>query len=219
MHWLEDVQAKLNCRVERRGHDQWGVRKIVFLYTDDSLEEGFRLPFWYEWKDTLEPIFQALNIDASRVVRCLLAGLPPGSVIPRHHDRGEWVKYTHRIHLPVITNATKVKFWVGFGKSAKEMFRFKFEAGEALELNNIAEHCVKNFWHHERVHLIFDHVDSDEHMPVMKDLAAGSLLTQDIVRKCGWQPVKIDASEKSSSESTVCSNSGNLTEKAAVVQG
>ena len=51
------------------------------------------------------PIFAACGVDESRVVRCLLAAMPPGATIPPHHDTGLWVARTHRVHVAVRSKA------------------------------------------------------------------------------------------------------------------
>ena len=72
--------------------------------------------------------------SAPQVVRCLLASMPPGVAIPPHHDTGYWVNYTHRIHLPIITDPDHVAFRVG--PNVEQMARFDFAEGCLVELNN-----------------------------------------------------------------------------------
>ena len=42
------------------------------------------------------------------MVRCLLASMPPGCVIPVHHDTGHWVKHSHRVHVAIVTDVAEV---------------------------------------------------------------------------------------------------------------
>jgi hypothetical protein len=96
--WDEEEHARTNVRLTRPAHDTWGVRKVVFVYCDDFLKRVYSFP-WFsdpEWRAALEPVLQCLGVPASKVVRCLLASMPPGCVIPVHHDTGYWVKHTHR---------------------------------------------------------------------------------------------------------------------------
>ena len=47
------------------------------------------MPWWHErsdWRAAIEPFFDAVGVSSDRVVRCLLAKLPPGTTIPVHHD-------------------------------------------------------------------------------------------------------------------------------------
>jgi hypothetical protein len=86
-----------------------------------------------------------------------LASMPPGATIPVHHDTGEWVKHTHRIHVPIITGEG-VEFLVGPNEG--EMLPYDLGEGHIIELNNQAKHAVANHMTYNRVHLIFDYVEN-----------------------------------------------------------
>jgi hypothetical protein len=79
-----------------------------------------------------------------------------GVDIPIHHDTGEWVKHTHRVHVPIITG-DEVEFMVGPNEGS--MSSYQLEEGRIIELNNQAKHSVSNRWNTNRVHLIFDYVE------------------------------------------------------------
>jgi hypothetical protein len=102
--WTQAGQAT-NVNVQRAFHDKLGVGNVTFSFCDDLLDNVFRLPWWNEWHEELSPIFQQLNIPEECVVRCLLARLPPGAVIPVHHDTGLWSTRTHRVHVPLVTSS------------------------------------------------------------------------------------------------------------------
>lgn len=53
-------------------------------------------------------MLDVLGVPESKVIRCLLASMPPGCVIPVHHDTGHWVRHTHRIHVAVATDVAEV---------------------------------------------------------------------------------------------------------------
>ena len=82
--------------------------------------------------------------------------MPPGVKIPVHHDTGYWVKYTHRVHVAIITDPS-VDFFVGPNEAGIQ--KYDFGEGRIVELNNQAKHAVTNNWDQGRVHLIFDYVD------------------------------------------------------------
>ena len=73
-------------------HQQGNVKlhRPVFTFCDDFLLKVFDLPWSQEeeWRQHLLPIYAALGVPESRVVRCLLASMPPGMKIPVHHDTG-----------------------------------------------------------------------------------------------------------------------------------
>ncbi|CAM9394351.1 unnamed protein product [Phaeothamnion confervicola] len=83
--------------------------------------------------------------------------MPPGCVIPPHHDTGAWVPLTHRLHVALKTDPDHVDFKVG--ATFEDMVGVRFEEGAIVELNNQAKHAVHNRWHRHRVHMIFDYVE------------------------------------------------------------
>ena len=95
-----------------------------------------------------------------RIVRMLLASMPPGVTIPVHHDTGEWVAKSHRVHVPIITTPAEVMFRCGGGEAdGKGMSRVQCDEGRVFEMNNQAKHAVSNCSSDYRVHLILDYVD------------------------------------------------------------
>jgi len=205
--WSEATARAENVHLLRPSHDSWGIRKIIFCFADDFLQRCYRFPLWRdpEWRALLDPIFAAAGIAPSQVVRCLIASMPPRTVIPVHHDTGlrqslvvsrisrvkqgphvetstgYWVKHTHRVHCAIRTDA-KVVFRVG--PDEENLLRFQLAPGEVVELNNQAKHFVTNFWDEYRSHLIFDFVDeaapADLRFPRMPeiDVAVGDELVQ-----------------------------------------
>lgn len=82
-------------------------------------------------------------------LRCLLARLPAGAVIPLHVDRAPYFSKTVRIHIPIVTHSAVHMVSAGYC--------YTMEAGEIWALNNSAPHAVWNA--HEqlaRTHLICD---------------------------------------------------------------
>lgn len=110
----DDENQDGNVKLTRPAHDAWGIKKIMFVFCDDFLQKCLVLPWSQssEWKEFLKSVYNSINIDESRVVRCLLAKMPPGSSIPVHHDTGNWVKHTHRCHLAIQTD-DQVDFMIG----------------------------------------------------------------------------------------------------------
>ena len=94
--WNEQNAAKNNVKITRPSHDRWGIKKIVLMFCDDFLHTIYTLP-WFQNENkignqmytALQPILDCLGIQKSQLVRCLLAGLPPGVTIPVHHDTGK----------------------------------------------------------------------------------------------------------------------------------
>ncbi|GBG26797.1 Heparan sulfate glucosamine 3-O-sulfotransferase 4 [Hondaea fermentalgiana] len=180
--WTADGQ-KTNVRLRRAFHDTLGVDQAIFVFCDDLLERVYELPWLESWRDELEGIFSSLGIQTKQVIRCLLARLPPGKVIPAHHDTGLWSTRSHRVHVPLVTSDQhgdedkQVVFKAGHNDDALE--RVAFETGVAIELNNRAKHNVINNWDQYRVHLIFDYVELDlaDELPRLK-LQPGQTVVQ-----------------------------------------
>ena len=212
--WNEDNAAQNNVKISRPGHDSWGIKKIALVFCDDFLHSIYTLP-WYQCSTdgqaasssvgvkmhaAIQPILDVLQIKQSQMVRCLLAALPPGVTIPIHHDTGEWVKYTHRVHVPIIVpDPSKILFRCG--PTEKLMERIDCTPGHVFEMNNQAKHAVTNGGTEFRVHLILDYVDPAffemraKQMCQVKrvNLSAGEIITQtrrsiDRAKEAGSRP-------------------------------
>lgn len=158
--WEDETAQEENVKLVRPAHDAWGIKKIVFTFCDDFLQKVFDLPYSRHdtWRAFLAPIYAAAGLgDGSKIVRSLLASMPPGAVIPVHHDTGYWVKHTHRVHVAIDSSSDHVDFLVG--PTVDRMRKVSFDEGRIVELNNQAKHAVSNSWDRHRVHLIFDYVD------------------------------------------------------------
>eukprot|EP00579_Thalassiosira_antarctica_P002802 CAMPEP_0201878150 /NCGR_PEP_ID=MMETSP0902-20130614/9396_1 /ASSEMBLY_ACC=CAM_ASM_000551 /TAXON_ID=420261 /ORGANISM="Thalassiosira antarctica, Strain CCMP982" /LENGTH=685 /DNA_ID=CAMNT_0048405757 /DNA_START=45 /DNA_END=2099 /DNA_ORIENTATION=+ len=190
--WTEENAAQNNVKLTRPSHDAWGIKKIILVFCDDFLHTIYTLP-WYQQRNrvgkdmhaAIQPILDTLGIQQNQLVRCLLAGLPPGVTIPVHHDTGEWVKYSHRIHVPIIVpDPSKVLFRCGLTEQSLE--RIDCTPGHIFEMNNQAKHAVTNAGSEFRVHLILDYVSptffqtrAAQNCPVQRiTLAPGELITQ-----------------------------------------
>ncbi len=172
--WDSKFASKNNVSVTRPSHDAWGIKSCVLLFCDDFLSTVYEMPWWHDetslasydgstsFKKAVEPILQALGVDGPsgnrRIVRMLLASMPPGVTIPVHHDTGAWVKKSHRVHVPIITTPEEVLFRCG-GGTAESMVRVQCDQGRVFEMNNQAKHAVSNCSANYRVHLILDYVD------------------------------------------------------------
>lgn len=162
--WDEVNACQNNVLITRPSHDNWGIKKIVFMFCDDFLRNVYEMPWWHgedsEMRDAVRPILDALDVPPERVVRMLLAALPPGVTIPVHHDSGEWVRLTHRVHVPIINpDPDRVLFMCGPTESS--MNRIPCTPGHVFEMNNQGKHSVSNCQStHHRIHLILDYVDT-----------------------------------------------------------
>jgi Aspartyl/Asparaginyl beta-hydroxylase len=93
------------------------------------------------------------------VIRAMAAKLLAGGVISPHLDKHPSFHVGHRIHVPITTNP-RVRFMID-GRP------YKFEVGQAYEINNQKTHSVMNKGTEDRITFIFDYVPPEQ-------LAAGS---------------------------------------------
>ena len=133
--------------------------RFVIEFDDWRFSENMRL--WPEWHALLEPVLR----EATRPYqyarggfpRIMLARMAPGGVIHPHRDGNPSAKWPHKIHIPLLTNPDVTFEIEGVG--------YKFEEGEAVEVNNMAVHAVVNNGTTDRIHLIFEYYDMDQREP------------------------------------------------------
>jgi len=90
---FQPEHQQTNVNLTRPAHDRWGVGKVMFRFCDDFMLRVFEFPWWHDpfWQSHLLPIFETLGVPPHRIMRCLLACIPPSVNIPIHHDTGLWV--------------------------------------------------------------------------------------------------------------------------------
>lgn len=139
------------------------TRHIVFRFIDSPRDwrGSHDCAAWPQWRAWLEPVLaQAVSgYGYARGVfpRVMLARMPAGGVIHPHVDANPAAKWPHKIHVPVSTNAGVVSCFGGE--------EHHFPAGEAVEVNNLGPHWVRNSGSTDRVHLIFEYYDADQPEP------------------------------------------------------
>ena len=79
------------------------------------------------------------------------------AIIKPHRDANPAAKWPHKIHVPIQTN-DQVAFLVGDTE-------YHFPEGEAVEVNNMGVHAVRNGGDSDRIHLIFEYYDLDQPGP------------------------------------------------------
>jgi hypothetical protein len=128
------------------------TQTIPLLYDADFRHENpTAQPKFAEFEADLRPLFQflaAAYVPGSTGVRCILTRLAAGCGIPLHRDNGYSLCYSHRIHVPIVSNDF-VFFTVGREEIA-------MKEGEVWEINNTRKHAVRNDGGKPRIHLIID---------------------------------------------------------------
>lgn len=139
------------------------TRHIVFRFVDSTRDwrGSHDRPLWQHWRGLLEPVMaQAVrDYDYARGIfpRVMLARMAPGGVIQPHIDANPAAKWPHKIHVPLKTNE-RVVFFCGGAEH-------RFPVGEAVEVNNLGPHWVRNDGDTDRIHLIFEYFDADQPDP------------------------------------------------------
>lgn len=139
------------------------TRHIVYRFVDSTRDwrSSHDRPRWEEWRRFLEPVLREAVADfgyANGVFpRVMLARMAPGGVILPHIDANPAAKWPHKIHVPLLTNE-KVGFRIGDSVH-------NFPVGQAVEVNNLGPHSVRNDGSTDRIHLIFEYYDADQPEP------------------------------------------------------
>lgn len=184
--WSPYNAKRYNVHITRPSHDAWGIQKIILIFCDDFLQNVYEMPYFHlpkyqHLRNAIQPIIDTLNIDTHRIVRMLFASLPNGVTIPIHHDTGEWVKHTHRVHVPIIVdNPDHILFLCGPTNDIHTLERVNCTPGHVFEMNNQAKHTVSNCstCNYNRIHLILDYVDNDFHIKNRIQLSPGEVMHQ-----------------------------------------
>jgi len=139
------------------------TRHVVFRFIDSPRDwrGSHERPAWAEGRGRVEPVLtQAVReYGYARGVfpRVMLARMPAGGVIHPHIDANPAAKWPHKIHVPITTNPQVTSF---FGEQTHHC-----PAGEAVEVNNLGPHWVRNGGDTDRIHLIFEYYDADQPEP------------------------------------------------------
>lgn len=169
--WDAEDQHKPNQRYELAGPGWvpgpgrvWNkTRHIIFRFITDSQDwrDSKDWPLWQGWRERLLPVMEQATrpYGYARAVypRVMLARMPSGGEIRPHTDNNPAAQWPHKIHVPLLTNPQ-----VGFriGDTIHHL-----REGEAVEVNNLTVHAVRNDGTEDRIHLIFEYYDLDQPDP------------------------------------------------------
>ncbi|HLT92301.1 MAG TPA: aspartyl/asparaginyl beta-hydroxylase domain-containing protein [Woeseiaceae bacterium] len=133
------------------------TRSIVLVFTDGSgwpEIEVRKEPGWDRLAEVAVPLMHDLIArrypPGGAIIRAMAAKLVAGGKIRPHRDSHPSFHHGHRIHVPITTNP-RVRFIID-GRP------YRFEVGQAYELNNQLMHSVSNKGTEDRINFIFDYV-------------------------------------------------------------
>ena len=149
--WEQNRQRQQDYDVHRQ------TESVVLIFTDGSGWPDITVTRESGW-DLLAEVAVPLMEDIIRrhyppggtIVRAMAAKLLPGEVIKPHRDSHPSFHHGHRIHIPIKTN-NRVRFMID-GRP------YRFNIGEAYEINNQKTHSVMNKGNEARINFIFDYV-------------------------------------------------------------
>ena len=169
--WDAENQNKPNRRYEAVGAvgapvsgRVWNkTRHIIFRFITNHRDwrESADWPLWQEWRERLLPVMEQATRPYGYVraayPRVMLARMAAGGEILPHMDNNPAAQWPHKIHVPLLTNP-QVGFRIGDTI-------YHLPEGEAIEVNNLGIHAVRNDGTMDRIHLIFEYYDLDQPDP------------------------------------------------------
>ena len=159
----EDIWDAENADKPNRFEALDRTRHIVFRFVSNFQDwrESYDRPLWAQWRERLEPVLaeatRPYGYAHAAFPRVMLARMAAGGIIKPHRDANPAAKWPHKVHVPIQTN-DQVAFLVGDTE-------YHFPEGEAVEVNNMGVHAVRNGGDSDRIHLIFEYYDLDQPGP------------------------------------------------------
>jgi len=134
-------------------HNQ--TESLVMIFCDGWPDmKVTRESAWDALKESAEPLMQDIIGNyyppGGTIIRAMAAKLKAGGIIAPHRDTHQSFVHSHRIHIPITTNAG-VRFMIN-GRP------HRFKVGNAYEINNQQNHSVMNSGKEDRITFIFDYL-------------------------------------------------------------
>ena len=135
------------------------TQHIVFRFITDMEDhtEFHTNRSWHLWEPMFMPIMQQVaavyGFNNAVFPKAMLAKLKAGHEIDPHQDQAPPNRFTHKVHIPIVTNPD-VRFYV-------DGHAYELAEGFAYEVNNLQTHAVVNDGKQDRVHFIFELYDEE----------------------------------------------------------
>ena len=149
--WHEEQVRQQSYEVHKE------TESIVLVFTDGQgwpEIEVRKEPGWDRLAEASVPVMHGIiercYPKGGTIIRAMAAKLLVGGKIRPHRDSHPSFHHGHRIHVPITTNP-RVRFIID-GRP------YRFEVGQAYELNNQLQHSVANKGSEDRITFIFDYV-------------------------------------------------------------
>ena len=153
--WREELHRQKSYDV----HKQTESIVMVFTELDDWPNITIKKePGWDRLVDAAIPLMHDIigrfYPPGGTIIRAMAAKLLVGGKITTHRDSHPSFHFGHRIHVPITTNS-RVRFMID-GRP------YRFELGQAYEINNQKNHGVMNKGTEDRITFIFDYVPPEQ---------------------------------------------------------
>jgi hypothetical protein len=153
--WREELHRQESYDV----HKQTESIVMVFTELDDWPNITIKKePGWDRLVDAAIPLMHDIigrfYPPGGTIIRAMAAKLLAGGKITTHRDVHPSFHFGHRIHVPITTNS-RVRFMID-GRP------YRFELGQAYEINNQKNHGVMNKGTEDRITFIFDYVPPEQ---------------------------------------------------------
>ena len=151
--WLANERRQNDYEVHRQ------TQSVVLVFCEGTMQdlEVRQETGWALLADVAIPvihdIIERCYAPGGTIIRAMAAKLLSGGRINPHFDSHPTFRCSHRIHVPVTTN-NRVRFTID-GKP------YRFEVGQAYEINNQKTHSVINSGKDDRITFIFDYMPVD----------------------------------------------------------
>lgn len=149
--WHEEQVRQQSYEVHKQ------TESIVLVFTDGQgwpEIEVRKEPGWDRLAEAAVPVMHGIiercYPKGGTIIRAMAAKLLVGGKIRPHRDSHPSFHHGHRIHVPITTNP-RMRFIID-GRP------YRFEVGQAYELNNQLHHSVANKGSEDRITFIFDYV-------------------------------------------------------------
>lgn len=126
------------------------VVTILLKLTDYNHNNTKTFKEWDEWEGVVESVLKQVYplFNNPFLNKCMIANVRPGKQIPEHTDAAQSFTFSHRLHIPLVTNKDAVITVNGED--------INMEVGTCYEVNNKLLHSVINNGNSDRIHLLFD---------------------------------------------------------------
>ena len=164
--WLEGENLRRSLTLYRETHSIFLKSVSAQLFGQILAERPLReadVEIQGQWGELvaetealIQQIIQYLGVEGI-VTRIQFARMKPGTKIQPHIDQSLMLVASHRVHIPLTSNAG-VTFTI-------DDQNCHFEPGEVFELNNRVVHSVVNDGETDRIHLIVDYLPDTVNAP------------------------------------------------------